>query len=120
MAIKKAAREKSTTTMIITASDKRSDKKSSINAPVSLVRLHFSIVPKVFREETSPHKFAAFASFHETLPLAVSSAMLRLGAVTFMSTCAIASWVWIPFDRRSNFSHCHGFPPMFPPPRLKL
>ena len=116
MAIKKAAREKSTTTMIITASDK----KSSINAPVSLVRLHFSIVPKVFREETSPHKFAAFASFHETLPLAVSSAMLRLGAVTFMSTCAIASWVWIPFDRRSNFSHCHGFPPMFPPPRLKL
>ena len=76
---------------------------------MSLVRHIVGVVPKVFRQETSPCKFAAFASFHETTPLAVSPPMLRLGSVTFMSTGAKASWSWIRSDRTSNFSHYHGF-----------
>lgn len=79
------------------------------NSCRSLVRDAVGVVPKVFRQEISPCKFAAFASFHETIPLAVSSAMLRFGSVTFMSTGAKAFWFWIRFNRTSNFSHCHWF-----------
>jgi hypothetical protein len=73
------------------------------------VRSIFLVGSSVFRQETTPGKFAAFASFHETRPVAVGSAMLRVGSVAVMSAGANASWLGIRSDRWSRFFDCHLF-----------
>ena len=83
---------------------------------MSLVRDSVGVIPQVFRQEASPGKFAAFASFHETTPLAVSSAMLRFWSVAFVSTGAKAFWFWIRFNRTSLFSIAIGFAHIFTAP----
>ena len=76
------------------------------------------VVPKVFRQETSPCKFDAFAPFDETRSTAVLSTMLGLGSVSIMSTDAKASRFWVRSDGASIFFHCHRFRSCFLTPSL--